>query len=280
MKFSILRMALSMIKFKYLFSFFLIFISSNSCLASDKFITLQSTTSIRDSGLYNYLFPFFEEEFKIKIRLVAVGTGQALSNIKNCDGDLAITHAPNLENLYLDEGYISKRIEFMYNDFVFVGPESDPLNISSSNDPSEVLNNIYFNKAKFISRGDSSGTHISELNLWSQTDLSPEMHKNTWYMEVGQGMGATLNIAIGSNAYTYTDRSTWINFKNKSKHKILYSNHKLLKNQYSLLLANSSRCPKTKVYLSNIFKEWLLSDKVKLLIKSYAVKNQFLFYIN
>ena len=268
-------------KFNYIITLFFIFITLNhSSYASNKFITLQSTTSTRDSGLYNYLLPIFEKEFKIDIRLVAVGTGQALSNIRNCDGDLAITHAPNLEKIYLSKGYISERIEFMYNDFVFIGPNSDPLNIATSSNPDEVLSKIYSNKTKFISRGDSSGTHISELNLWRRAYLSPGIYKDTWYMEVGQGMGATLNIAIGSNAYTYSDRSTWINFKNKSNHKILYSNSDLLKNQYSLLLANSTRCPKTKNNLINIFKEWLLSEEGKLLIKSYMVKNQVLFHVD
>ena len=216
----------------------------------------------------------------------SVCIGPAPSNLSylNIQAIISAAEVTDAQAIHPGYGFLSENADFAErvekSGFSFIGPNSDPLNIATSSNPDEVLSKIYSNKTKFISRGDSSGTHISELNLWGRAYLSPEIYKDTWYMEVGQGMGATLNIAIGSNAYTYSDRSTWINFKNKSNHKILYSNSELLKNQYSLLLANSTRCPKTKNYLINIFKEWLLSEEGKLLIKSYMVKNQVLFHVD
>ena len=148
----------------------------------------------------------------------------------------------------------------MYNDFVFIGPESDPADIDSSSDPIEVLIKIFNSEVPFISRSDSSGTHVSELSLWDKTGLNPRDYKHSWYLEVGQGMGASLNIAIGRNAYIYSDRASWLNFKNKANHRVLFSGHQLLYNQYSLLISNPAVCSNLNMSYVETFKDWLLSD--------------------
>ena len=255
----------------------LIFLSAS---ADKRFIILQATTSTQDSGLYDYLLPVFENKFNIDVRVVAVGTGQALKNIQNCDGDIAITHAKELELDYLSKKYINSREEFMYNDFIFIGPNQDPAMISSALDPKDVLSRIYKTKSKFVSRGDGSGTHISEQRLWNSSGLSPDEFKSSWYLDVGMGMGATINVAVGINGYTFTDRATWVNFKNKGSHKMLYSNHQILSNQYSVLTPNHDVCGNIKTEMADIFRKWLLSIETKRLIEGYKVNQQQLFYIN
>ena len=256
------------------------FILCSVVVADDKFIILQATTSTQDSGLYDYILPAFESKYNIDVRVVAVGTGQALSNIKNCDGDIAITHARDLELNYLKKGFIISREEFMYNDFIFVGPNDDPAKIALSLNPVDVLTRIYKSQTKFVSRGDGSGTHLSEQHLWRLSGLSPDKYKKSWYLDVGMGMGSTINVAVGSNGYTYTDRASWANFKNKGGHKLLYSGHHLLFNQYSVLLPNSKTCENINITDAEIFRSWLLSDDTKRLIEKYTVNNQQLFYIN
>jgi tungstate transport system substrate-binding protein len=273
-----LKMKQFLKKIKYILFINLVLVSQVN--SEQEFITLQATTSTRDSGIYNYIFPDFELKHNIQVRVIAVGTGQALNNIKNCDGDVAITHSKDLEFKYLNENYIISRTEFMYNDFIFIGPKTDPAKIAGSKNPLDVLKKIYKSKTKFSSRGDNSGTHMSELNLWRLAGLFPSKYKDTWYLDVGSGMGATINIAIGVNGYTYSDRATWLNFKNKEHHVELFSGHKLLFNQYSILIPNSKLCNNVKANLSSIFKNWLLSESTKALIRSYKIDEQQLFFIN
>ncbi len=252
----------------------------NTIAVADNYFTIQSTTSTRDSGFFEHIIPVFEEKHNMRVRVIAVGTGQALKNIKNCDGDVAITHAREQELLLLKENIISERHEFMYNDFIFVGPQNDPASIAKSSDPVEALTKIFSSQAVFISRGDNSGTHTSELSLWERTGLNPKNHRQSWYLEVGQGMGASLNIAIGRNGYIYTDRATWLNFKNKANHRELYSGHTLLYNQYSLLVANPTLCSNFNQSNASLFKEWLLSNETLSLINDLRINGKQLYFTN
>ena len=252
---------------------------SYSTEINDKII-IQSTTSTRDSGLYEYLIPFFSNKYNISVNIVAVGTGQAIVNASNCDGDLLIVHSRKLEDMFIANGFGHSRRNLMYNDFIITGPKSDPLGISSSIDIKSVFQKLSKGNAQFISRGDNSGTNESELGKWNLINFDPLKYSGKWYLESGQSMGSTLNMAISLNAYTYSDRSTWLRFNNKHNHVILYKNRNELRNNYSIVKISKDNCPDINHKGANLFYNWILSSDSKALIKSYKYNNEPMFFID
>ena len=247
---------------------------------ADSSIIVQSTTSTKNSGLYTYLQPLIKRDIGLTIKVVAVGTGAAVKNAKNCDGDVLIVHAKELEIEFVKSGYGTERFDLMYNDFVLVGPISDPANIHDKTLISDSLQTIFTEKQLFTSRGDNSGTHIKELELWDKIDIDPTLFSGTWYRELGSGMGATLNSAIAMGAYTITDRATWISFLNKADFKILVQEFPNLRNQYGIILINKDKCPTSRSIEGQKFIDWLLSNKGQDAIKSFKVSGQQLFFPN
>lgn len=248
--------------------------------ANDKSIYLQSTTSTANSGLYDHLLPEFEADTGIKVHVVAVGTGQAIRNAQNCDGDVLLVHAKPAEQKFVEEGYGVKRLDLMYNDFVIVGPRADPAEIAGTNDVVGALKKIAGSGAPFASRGDDSGTHKKELSLWSTAGVDLEPASGKWYRATGSGMGATLNVAVGMGAYALTDRATWMNFKNKSDFEILAQGDKALFNQYGVILVNRAKCPNVKAELGQMFIDWLVSPAGQDLIAGHKIAGQQLFFPN
>ena len=257
--------------------FTIIFLSINS-INSKEFIVLQSTTSIRDSGLYDFILPKFDKKSGIEVRVVAVGTGQAIKNSKRCDADVLIAHHKESEEKFILDGYGLFRKEFMYNDYVLVGPNSDPAGVLKVDSIVNSLKLIEKNKIQFISRGDDSGTHKKELSLWKMTGFEPNPKNNKWYYSVGQGMGGALNLAVNKNAYILSDRSTWESFNNKKNHKIVVENEPLLLNYYGVIPINPNKCPDVKELFVKKFVEWLTSNKTKKIISGYKVNNKQLFF--
>ena len=209
-------------------------------------ILLQSTTSTKNSGFYTHIIPKFKNISGISVKVVAVGTGQAIRNAQNCDADILIVHARKAEEKFVVNGGGIKRYNLMYNDFVVVGPHEDPAQIRESKTISEALISIFRLQPSFISRGDNSGTHKKELELWGKVPISVRKYSGKWYKETGSGMGTTLNIAAELDAYTISDRATWLTFKNKKALRILFEGDPLLFNQYGVVLVNPEKCPKTK----------------------------------
>ncbi len=246
--------------------------------AQEKSIIVASTTSTRDSGLFDYLLPKFKAKTGITVKVVAQGTGKALDTGRRCDADVLFVHAKAAEMKFIREGYGAKRHPVMYNDFVVVGPKSDPAGIKGMKDVGKALTIVMNKKADFISRGDNSGTNKAELRLWKASGIDIEKQKGPWYKAIGQGMGATLNTAAASNAYTLTDRATWIHFKNKQNLVIEVEGDKRLFNQYGVFLVNPKRCPHVKVDLGQAFIDYLISPEGQNVIKGYKVGGQELFY--
>jgi len=250
-----------------------------SALAGD-FIVVQSTTSTQNSGLYEYLLPIFEKKTGIQVRVVAVGTGQAIKNAMNCDGDVLLVHAKKAELKFVASGFGVKRYDLMYNDFVIVGPASDPAHVDGMKDVVAALKKIAAAKATFLSRGDDSGTNKKEMALWKKAGIDVKKASGTWYRETGSGMGATLNSAVGMEAYTLTDRATWIAFKNRGDLKIAVQGDKDLFNQYGIMLVNKAKCPAVKTKLGLAFMNYLLSPEGQKVIAAYRRKDQQLFFPN
>ncbi|MEQ8701286.1 MAG: substrate-binding domain-containing protein [Bauldia litoralis] len=248
--------------------------------AAEAFIVVQSTTSTQNSGLFDHLLPRFTKKTGIQVRVVAVGTGQALKNARNGDGDVLLVHAKPAEIEFVRAGYGVKRFDLMYNDFVIVGPPGDPAVVGGMTDAMAALKKIAAAKAVFASRGDDSGTHKKERGLWKQAGLDPTRASGKWYRETGSGMGATLNAAVGMGAYTMTDRATWIAFKNKADFKILVEGDGNLFNQYGIILVDPSRHKHVKAKEGQAFVDWLLSPEGQAAIAAYKVKGQQLFFPN
>ncbi len=248
--------------------------------AAEKFIVLQSTTSTANSGLYDHLLPIFTKKTGIEVRVVAVGTGQALKNAANGDGDVLLVHAKPAEEKFVADGFGVERFDVMYNDFVFVGPPSDPAGIAGTKDAVAALKKIAAAKAPFASRGDNSGTHKKERALWKAAGIDPTQQSGAWYRETGSGMGATLNAAVGMNAYAMTDRGTWISFKNRGDFTITVQGDKDLFNQYGVILVNPKRHPHVKVAEGQAFIDWVLSQEGQGAIRSYKLGGQQLFFPN
>jgi tungstate transport system substrate-binding protein len=211
---------------------------------------------------------------------VAVGTGQAIKNARNGDGDVLLVHAKKAEEGFMAQGYGVKRFDVMYNDFVIVGPPSDPAGISGMTDASKALAKIARSKSIFASRGDNSGTHKKEKELWESAGVDPVKFSGKWYRDTGSGMGATLNVARGMGAYTMTDRGTWISFRNKGDFKILVEGDKALFNQYGVILVNPQKHPKVKAAEGQAFIDWLLSREGQAAIASFKLKGLQLFFPN
>ena len=248
--------------------------------APDRFIVVQSTTSTQNSGLYDHILPKFTDRTGIEVRVVAVGTGQAIRNAANGDGDVLLVHAKPAEEKFVADGYGVARFDLMYNDFVIVGPPADPAGVAGMTDVVAALAMIAGAGAPFASRGDDSGTHKTELGLWAATGVDVEAASGGWYRETGSGMGATLNIGIGMSAYVMTDRATWLSFGNKGAHRIVVEGDPRLFNQYGIILVNPEKRPNVKADLGRRFIDWMLSGEGQAAIASYRVDGQQLFFPN
>ena len=266
--------------FRIFILIFLTILPLASFADEDPYILLQSTTSTKNSGLYDYLLPKFYDKTGIEVRVVAVGTGQALKNAMNGDADIIIVHAKEREEAFVREGYGLERHELMYNDFVIVGPKNDPANVLETDKVVKALQKIAASEAVFLSRGDDSGTHIKELSLWKLADIDVDSRSGGWYREAGTGMGATLNTAVSMDAYTLSDRATWISFGNKQDHMIVFEQDPPLNNQYGVIAVNPSRHPHVKIELANQFIDWLISDEGQQTIAAYRVQGEQLFFPN
>ncbi|WP_082181994.1 substrate-binding domain-containing protein [Aestuariivita boseongensis] len=247
---------------------------------ADGFILMQSTTSTQNSGLFDHLLPIFTEKTGIEVRVVAVGTGQAIRNARNGDGDILFVHAKPVEEAFVADGFGLERFDVMYNDFVIVGPAGDPAGLSGQADVLGAFAALAEAQAPFASRGDDSGTHKAELRLWQAAGLDPQAASGTWYRETGSGMGATLNIAVGMGAYAMTDRATWIAFGNKGSHSIVFEGDPRLFNQYGIIAVNPARHPNVKAELAQQFVDWILSDDGQAAIAAFKVDGQQLFFPN
>jgi tungstate transport system substrate-binding protein len=248
--------------------------------ADNPFIILQSTTSTQNSGLYDYLLPHFTAKSGIEVRVVAVGTGQALRNAEKCDGDILITHSKVDEVKFVESGFGTKRSNLMYNDFVVLGPANDPANIASAKTVYDALQRIVASQSRFASRGDNSGTHKAEKRLWKAANLIIDSAANPWYLETGLGMGATLNFAVQTNAYTLSDRATWLSFANRASHKILFQGQPPLFNQYGVVPVSNSNCPNVKHEFAQRFTDWLVSADGQNIIASFTLNGVQLFFPN
>ena len=249
-------------------------------LARAEFIVVQSTTSTQNSGLFEAILPQFTAATGIDVRVVAVGTGQALRNAQNGDGDVLLVHAKAAEEVFVAEGWGVARHDVMYNDFVIVGPTADPARISGVTDATAALAQIADAQAPFASRGDDSGTHKAELRLWAEADVDASAASGSWYRETGSGMGATLNVAVGMGAYTMTDRATWISFGNKADHQVLVGGDPRLFNQYGVILVNPERHATVKAEAGQSFVDWLTGEAGQAAIADFALDGQQLFFPN
>lgn len=257
--------------------------SRQSVFAGD-FIIVQSTTSTRDSGLYDYLLPKFETISGIDVRVVSVGTGQAIRNAFDCNGDVLLVHSKSDEEKFVGEGYGLKRHDLMYNDFVIIGPKNDPAKISKTKGVKlalKLLAKIGTNAgAYFASRGDDSGTNKAELRLWNSANVNVKSASGKWYLETGSGMGKTLAFAVGKNAYTLTDRATWANYGNKANHVIVVQDDPPMFNQYGVTVVSSDKCPNVKTAAAKRFVNWLISKEGQKLIGSYRIEGEQMFFPN
>jgi tungstate transport system substrate-binding protein len=255
-------------------------LAARHAAAEDKFIIVQSTTSTQNSGLFDVILPKFKAKTGIDVRVVAVGTGQALKNAANGDGDVLFVHAKPAEEKFVAAGNGVKRTDVMYNDFIIVGPDKDPAGVGGLKDAKAAMQKIAQAKAPFASRGDDSGTHKMEISLWKGAGIDPSKASGGWYRETGSGMGATLNTAVGMGAYALTDRATWISFKNRGPFKIQVEGDKELFNQYGVILVNPKKHPKVKAKEGQAFIDWLLGAEGQAAIASYKQNGQQLFFPN
>ncbi len=246
--------------------------------AADKFITVASTTSTQNSGLFEYMLPKFTAKSGIEVRVVAVGTGAALKIGERGDADVLFVHARDAEVKFIEAGFGVKRYPVMYNDFVIVGPKSDPAHIMGGKDAVAALKKIAASHNLFISRGDDSGTNKAELKLWKAAGIDPKPASGKWYQAAGAGMGATLNMTAARNGYTLSDRATWISFKNRQDLVIVVQGDDRLFNQYGVMLVNPKRHPKVKVAEGQAFIDWLVSPAGQQVIASYKLNGQQLFF--
>ena len=248
--------------------------------AQARYITVASTTSTEQSGLFRHLLPIFEKKTGIQVRVVALGTGQALDMGRRGDADVVFVHAKPLEEKFVAEGYGVRRQEVMYNDFVLIGPKSDPAKVARGKDAVRALQRIHRAKAPFVSRGDRSGTHFAELELWKAAGIDIGRDKGSWYRETGQGMGTALNIASGMNAYVLADRGTWLSFKNRGELTVAVEGDRRLFNQYGIILVNPARHPGVKTELGQAFIDWVISREGQEAIAAYKIGGEQLFFPN
>jgi tungstate transport system substrate-binding protein len=248
--------------------------------AADRFITVQSTTSTENSGLFAYLLPLFEQKTGIAVHVVAVGTGQAIKNAQNGDGDVLLVHSRADEDKFVAEGSGVKRYDLMYNDFVLVGSSADPAHIAGSADVSSAFKAIAAAAAPFISRGDDSGTHKAELKIWKDAGVDVKAASGTWYREAGQGMGATLNIASALNAYVLSDRATWSAFNNRASLAVLLQGDVRLRNPYGVILVNPAKHPAVKAEDGQRFIDWLVSAEGQSAIANFKINGEQQFFLS
>ncbi len=248
--------------------------------SQEKFIVLASTTSTEDSGLFKHILPLFKASSGIDVHVVAQGTGQALMTARNGDADVVLVHDRSAELKFVDEGFGVERREVMYNDFIIVGPKSDPARISGGKDVIAALKKIAARQAPFASRGDKSGTHAAELRYWKQANIDPQSGKGAWYRETGSGMGPTLNIASAMNAYAFVDRGTWLAFKNRGDLIICVEGDSKLFNQYGVMLVNPAKYAHVKKELGMQFVTWITSKEGQAAIANYRINGEQLFFAN
>lgn len=248
--------------------------------AQQKFITVASTTSTEQSGLFKHLLPVFEKKTGIQVRVVAQGTGQALDMGRRGDADVVFVHDKVAEEKFIAEGFGVQRFEVMYNDFVLVGPKSDPAKIAGGRNIIEAYKRIAAAAAPFASRGDKSGTHAAELRLWKMAGIDPQTGKGGWYRETGSGMGPTLNTASAMNAYAFTDRGTWLSFRNRGDLVVVVEGDQQLFNQYGVMLVNPAKHPHVKKDLGQAFVDWVISAEGQKVIADYKIGTDQLFFPN
>jgi tungstate transport system substrate-binding protein len=252
---------------------------ASSALAQ-RFITVASTTSTEQSGLFKHLLPVFEQKSGIEVRVVALGTGQALDLARRGDADVVFVHAKAAEEEFLREGHGVRRFPVMYNDFVIIGPKQDPARIAGGADAPEALREIKSAGAAFVSRGDRSGTHIAEVNLWTMAGIDIAKEKGPWYRETGQGMGPALNTAAAMNAYVLSDRATWLAFNNRGELAVLVEGDRRLMNQYGVMLVNPEKHPSVKRTDGQAFIDWVVSPEGQAAIAGYKIAGEQLFFPN
>jgi tungstate transport system substrate-binding protein len=248
--------------------------------AQNKSIVVASTTSTQDSGLFEYLLPIYQRKTGVTVKVVSQGTGQALDTGRRGDADVVFVHAKSAEETFLAEGQGVKRYPVMYNDFVLIGPNSDPAGIKGGKDVGKAFTTIKDKQASFISRGDRSGTHVAELALWKASGIDIEKDKGAWYKSIGQGMGAALNTAGAGHGYVLSDRGTWIHYKNKGDLAILVEGDKRMFNQYGVMLVNPDKHPNVKKELGQQFIDYLISPEGQKAIANYKIDGEQLFYPN
>jgi tungstate transport system substrate-binding protein len=249
-------------------------------LAQEKSIVVASTTSTQDSGLFGHILPLFKAKTGIDVKVVAQGTGQALDTARRGDADVVFVHAKAAEEKFLAEGFGVKRYPVMYNDFVLIGPKSDPAGIKGGKDIVTALKSIKEKGTPFVSRGDRSGTHIAELNLWKAAGIDIAADKGSWYRDIGQGMGAALNTASAMDAYVLSDRGTWLSFRNRGDLDIAVEGDQRLFNQYGVMLVNPERHPHVKKEWGQAFVDWLISPEGQKAIADYKIEGKQLFFPN
>jgi tungstate transport system substrate-binding protein len=258
----------------------LAFLLSTNVLAQQRFITVASTTSTEQSGLFKHLLPIFEGKAGVQVRVVALGTGQSLDMGKRGDADVVFVHARALEEKFVAEGFGVQRFEVMYNDFVLVGPKADPAKVGGTKDIVAALHKINSASAPFASRGDKSGTHFAELQLWTMAGIDIAKDKGPWYRDTGSGMGPTLNTASGMNAYALTDRGTWLSFKNRGDLVISVEGDQRLFNQYGVILVNPAKHAHVKKAMGQAFIDWIVSPEGQAAIAGYKIGGEQLFFPN
>ncbi|MEY4794833.1 MAG: hypothetical protein RL724_1769 [Pseudomonadota bacterium] len=249
-------------------------------LAQERSITVASTTSTEQSGLFGHILPIFTRETGITVRVVALGTGQALDVGRRGDADVVFVHDRAAEERFVADGFGGPRRHVMFNDFVITGPAADPARIAGLGDTVEALRRIATARAPFVSRGDRSGTHAAELRLWQLAGVDPATGRGQWYREIGQGMGPALNTAAAQGAYILADRGTWLSFRNRQDQRILIEGDARLFNQYGVMLVNAQRHPHVKAADAQRFIDWLLSSAGQAAIASYRINGEQLFFPN
>ena len=257
-----------------------VLLMSTGALAQQRYITVASTTSTEQSGLFRHLLPAFEKKSGIQVRVVALGTGQALDMGRRGDADVVFVHAQPLEEKFVAEGYGVRRLPVMYNDFVLVGPRSDPAKVAGTKDIVAALRKIRAAQAPFVSRGDRSGTHFAELQLWKAAGVDIARGKGPWYRDTGSGMGPTLNIAAAMNGYALSDRGTWLSFKNRADLVVCVEGDRRLFNQYGVILVNPAKHAHVKREAGQAFIDWLVSREGQDAIADYKLDGQQLFFPN
>jgi tungstate transport system substrate-binding protein len=263
-----------------LFAGCLLVLAAGFSAAQEQFITVASTTSTEESGLFGYLLPAFTKASGIKVRVVAVGTGQALKIGEHGDCDVVFVHDKTAELAFVARGFGIDRHEVMYNDFILVGPRNDPVHVGGMKDIDEALRKIAAARAPFVARGDDSGTSKAELRFWAEAGVSPKSAEPGWYRDTGSGMGPTLNTAAAMDGYTLSDRGTWLNFKNRQNLTILVEGDRRLFNQYGVMLVNPEKHPHVEQELGRRFIEWLISPAGQQTIAEYKINGEPLFFAN